>query len=133
MFAGAVFGVALADSALVFLGFFGFGGASGLVSDFRGLPRRRGVFSGAPGSCFCAALTGPFSSGAGAVGAGAAGAAGCCRVGIAVAVVVAVVGAAAVALLRFLGGAWSSSSLFCVRISAPPIVEGVEDGAAGRC
>lgn len=100
-----------------------------MVSDLRGLPRRRGVFSVVPGSCFCTALTGPFSSGAGAA-AGAAGAVGCCTDGIAVAVVVAV--AAAVALLRFLGGAWSSSSLFCVRISAPPIVEGVEDGA-GRC
>lgn len=126
--AGAAFGVAFADSALVFLGFFGFDGASGLASDLRGLPRRRGVFSVVPGSAFGAALTGPLSSG---VGAGA-GAAGCCTAGIAVAAPAPAPAPAAVALLRFLGGARSSSSLFCVKISAPPIVEGVEDGA-GRC
>lgn len=71
------------------MGFFGLDGASGLASDLRGLPLRRGVFSVVAGSGF-GALIGPLSSGAGA------GAAGCCTAGIAV---------AAVALVRFLGGA----------------------------
>lgn len=113
MLAGAAFGVADADSVLAFLGFFGLGGASGFVSDLRGRPRRRGVFS-AGGSEPCV-FTGPL------LGFGA-GAAGCCTTE-------AGAGAGA-ALLRFLGGAFSSSTWSCVRISAPPIVDGVEDGAA---
>lgn len=108
MLAGAAFGVADADSVFAFLGFFGLGGASGFVSDLRGRPRRRGVFS-AGGSDPCV-FTGPLLS----FGAGAAG---CCTTG------------AGAALLRFLGGAFSSSSWSWVRISAPPIVDGVDDGA----
>lgn len=110
MLAGAAFGVAVADSVFGFLALFGLGGASGFASDLRGRPRRRGVFSAA-GSDPCAFI-GPLLG---------SGAAGWCTAG------------AGAALLRFLGGAFSSSSWSCVSISVPPIVDGVEGGAGRWC
>ena len=78
------------------------------VSDFRGLPRRRGVFSAAdsdPG-----AFVGPFDWFE----------AFCCA------------GDGAGAALRFFDCVLFSSSGSCIDISVPPMVEGVED-TAGRC
>lgn len=74
----------------------------------RGLPRRRGVFSAVslPGA---GTAFGPFASGAGGCGVGPAA-----------------------GLLRFFGGP-PSSSRSCVMISAPPMVEGIEDAAGCWC
>lgn len=76
------------------------------VSDFRGLPRRRGVFSAGsdPGT-----FAGPFDWFEAVCAGDGAGAA-----------------------LRFFGCVLFSSSGSCINIFVPPMVEGVED-AAGRC
>ena len=76
------------------------------VSDFRGLPRRRGVFSATGSDPDVGPFDGfePF----------------CCA------------GDGAGAALRFFGCLLFSSSGSCINISVPPMVEGVED-AAGRC
>lgn len=111
-----MFGVDDADFDLAFgLGFAG--AVPSALSVLRGLPRRRGVFSVPAAPLADSDLVGPFNCCRTGAGAGADGC-DCFGAG----------------LLRLFGGAsFSSSSCSCfvavVKISATPIVEGIDIGA----